>query len=79
LSGSAREEAYVGIDVSKARLDVALLPTGEPFVVPNAEERGSTSSFLAGSKFCVLPSWSSKPAAASSARSPRCSPQRGST
>lgn len=29
---------YVGIDVSKARLDVALLPTGEHFVVANDEE-----------------------------------------
>ncbi len=37
MSGSARE-AYVGIDVSKAHLDVALLPTGESFVIPNNEE-----------------------------------------
>jgi transposase len=29
---------YVGIDVSKARLDVALLPSGESFVVTNDEE-----------------------------------------
>jgi transposase len=29
---------YVGIDVSKAHLDVALLPTGESFVVTNDEE-----------------------------------------
>jgi transposase len=29
---------YVGIDVSKARLDVALLPSGESFVVSNDEE-----------------------------------------
>ncbi len=29
---------YVGIDVSKARLDVALLPSGESFVVANDEE-----------------------------------------
>jgi transposase len=29
---------FVGIDVSKARLDVALLPMGESFVVPNDEE-----------------------------------------
>lgn len=29
---------FVGIDVSKARLDVALHPTGESFVVPNEEE-----------------------------------------
>lgn len=29
---------YVGIDVSKARLDVALLPTGESFAVANDED-----------------------------------------
>jgi transposase len=29
---------YVGIDVSKARLDVALLPTGGSFAVSNDEE-----------------------------------------
>jgi len=29
---------YVGIDFSKAHLDVALLPTGESFVVANDEE-----------------------------------------
>ena len=29
---------YAGIDVSKARLDVALLPSGESFAVPNDEE-----------------------------------------
>lgn len=29
---------YAGIDVSKARLDVALLPSGESFVVSNDEE-----------------------------------------
>lgn len=33
------EEIYVGIDVSKARLDVALLPTGRSFAVPNEQAR----------------------------------------
>jgi transposase len=36
LSGSARE-VYVGIDVSKARLDACVLPLGEVFSVPNKE------------------------------------------
>lgn len=36
MSGSARK-VHVGIDVSKARLDVAVLPTGESFVVSNDE------------------------------------------
>ncbi len=38
MSSSANEPYVVGIDVSKARLDVALLPKGESFVVPNGEE-----------------------------------------
>jgi transposase len=38
LSSSAREPCYVGVDVSKARLDVALLPMGGSFVVANDEE-----------------------------------------
>ena len=33
-----RRAYYVGIDVSKARLEVALLPTGESFVVANDED-----------------------------------------
>lgn len=33
-----RPRYYVGIDVSKARLDVALLPSGESFAVTNDEE-----------------------------------------
>lgn len=33
-----RRPYYVGIDVSKARLDVALLPTGESFAVANGED-----------------------------------------
>lgn len=33
-----RRPYYVGIDVSKARLDVALLPTGESFAVANDED-----------------------------------------
>lgn len=37
MSNSAAK-IYVGIDVSKARLDAALLPTGESFVVPNDQE-----------------------------------------
>lgn len=37
-SSSANEPYVVGIDVSKARLEVALLPRGESFVVPNSEE-----------------------------------------
>jgi transposase len=32
-----QEEAFVGIDVSKARLDVAVLPSGEAFEVANDE------------------------------------------
>ena len=35
---SSAREPYVGVDVSKRRLDVALLPTGESFVVANDEE-----------------------------------------
>lgn len=32
-------QAYsVGIDVSKSRLDVAVLPTGDPWSVPNTED-----------------------------------------
>ncbi len=38
MSSSARGPCYVGVDVSKARLDVALLPMGESFVVSNDEE-----------------------------------------
>lgn len=38
MSSLADGPYVVGIDVSKARLDVALLPTGESFVVPNSEE-----------------------------------------
>jgi hypothetical protein len=38
LDGPPRRPYYVGIDVSKARLDVALLPSGESFVVSNNEE-----------------------------------------
>jgi transposase len=33
----AQQEAFVGIDVSKARLDVAVLPSGEAFEVANDE------------------------------------------
>jgi transposase len=33
-----RKPYYVGIGVSKARLDVALLPTGESFAVANDED-----------------------------------------
>jgi transposase len=33
----AQEEAFVGIDISKARLDVAVLPSGEAFEVANDE------------------------------------------
>jgi transposase len=32
------ETTYVGIDVSKARLDVALVPSGESFSVPNDDD-----------------------------------------
>ena len=32
------EQTYVGIDVSKARLDVAVVPRGESFSVPNDDE-----------------------------------------
>ena len=32
------DTTYVGIDVSKARLDVAVVPSGESFSVPNDEE-----------------------------------------
>ncbi len=35
---SSAAKIYAGIDVSKARLDVCLLPGGESFVVPNDEE-----------------------------------------
>ncbi len=35
---SSATKTYVGVDVSKARLDVAILPTGESFVVSNDEE-----------------------------------------
>jgi transposase len=35
---SSAAKIYAGIDVSKARLDVCLLPRGESFVVPNDEE-----------------------------------------
>jgi transposase len=38
LDAPPRRPYYVGIDVSKARLDVALLPTGESFVVANDED-----------------------------------------
>jgi transposase len=31
----AQEEVFVGIDISKARLDVAVLPSGEAFEVAN--------------------------------------------
>jgi transposase len=37
LSTSGRTTSYVGIDISKATLDVAVLPTGEHFVVSNDE------------------------------------------
>lgn len=37
MSATTGRTAYVGIDVSKATLDVAILPTGEHFVVPNDE------------------------------------------
>jgi len=37
LSTSGRTTSYVGIDISKATLDVAVLPTGEHFVVSNEE------------------------------------------
>lgn len=30
-------QCFVGIDVAKAQLDVALRPTGERWAVPNAE------------------------------------------
>jgi transposase len=33
----AQEDAFVGIDISKARLDVAVLPSGEAFEVANDE------------------------------------------
>ncbi len=36
--GQEKIEVYVGIDVSKEKLDVSLLPTGEYFQVPNDEE-----------------------------------------
>jgi transposase len=36
---SSARRTYVGVDVSKERLDVALLPSGESFVIPNDEER----------------------------------------
>ena len=32
------DEVFVGVDVSKARLDVAVLPTGESFGVSNDDE-----------------------------------------
>ena len=32
------EKVYVGIDVCKARLDVAVLPSGETFAVANDED-----------------------------------------
>jgi transposase len=35
---SSAREPYVGVDVSKGHLDVALLPSGESFVVSNDEE-----------------------------------------
>ena len=35
---SSAAKTYVGVDVSKARLDVAVLPTGESFAVANDEE-----------------------------------------
>lgn len=35
---NATEKVHVGIDVSKARLDVAMLPSGETFAVANDEE-----------------------------------------
>jgi transposase len=35
---SSARQPYVGVDVSKARLDVALLPSGESFAVSNDEE-----------------------------------------
>jgi transposase len=35
---SATKTSYVGVDVSKARLEVAVVPTGESFVVSNDEE-----------------------------------------
>jgi transposase len=35
---NATEKVHVGIDVSKARLDVALLPSGETFALANDEE-----------------------------------------
>ncbi len=35
---NATEKVHVGIDVCKARLDVALLPGGETFAVPNDED-----------------------------------------
>ena len=38
MDAPPRRPYYVGIDVSKAHLDVALLPTGESFVVANDEE-----------------------------------------
>jgi transposase len=34
------EPVYVGIDVSKARLDVAVIPSGESFSVPNDDDGG---------------------------------------
>jgi transposase len=37
LSATTGRTTYVGIDVSKATLDVAILPTGEHFVVSNDE------------------------------------------
>jgi hypothetical protein len=43
LSGSARDLFYVGIDVSKAHLDVGILPLAELFCVPN-DEAGLTES-----------------------------------
>lgn len=35
---SSARESYVGVDVSKGHLDVALLPSGESFVVANDQE-----------------------------------------
>jgi transposase len=37
LSATGRTACYVGIDVSKATLEVAILPTGEYFTVSNDE------------------------------------------
>ena len=40
MSPTRRREVHVGIDVSKRRLDVCLLPEGQSFVLSNDQEEG---------------------------------------